>query len=314
MYCAFASMTARASSSSQWLTCSCTVCGRSSEGRMQALEPRIIAGWVQHMRQCAGLSAEPPWHGGDQAPRVLFVNRAVKSGRSVLPMGQACPSQRAPLSLKTYCCSRREEVVWNVSKLGRLKLGQLLRAFLPDCHSWWALYEEAVQGPPHTPSVYVWQLSSHTALLVAYKGCQGMFAADDLCTMGGCAAAPAHMCNQAHPSAGRKRYLGSGSRLLLQVYSHFRQLGASSGASFSLNFLEGMPWRQAAALFDRADIVVSPHGAQTSQALFLPLHSQFLHLDNNAGHAMLTAFVIDVRPPPAAETCSGMAGGSGKHA
>ena len=60
---------------------------------MQALEPHIISGWVQHMRQCAGLSAEPAWHGGDRAPRVLFVNRAVKSGRSVLPMGQVGPSQ-----------------------------------------------------------------------------------------------------------------------------------------------------------------------------------------------------------------------------
>ena len=114
---------------------------------------------------------------------------------------------------------------------------------------------------------------------------------------------PKKRCN-----SPRTRVRGNGAQLcppgavanrppLLQVYSHFRQQGAGAGASFSLIFLEGMHWKQAAALFDQADVVVSPHGAQTSQALFLPLHSQFLHLDNNAGHAMLTAFVIDVRPP-----------------
>ena len=55
---------------------------------MQPLEPSIIAGWVQHMRQCAGLPAKPAWHRDTQTPHVLFVNRAVSSGRSVLPMGQ----------------------------------------------------------------------------------------------------------------------------------------------------------------------------------------------------------------------------------
>ena len=52
--------------------------------------------------------------------------------------------------------------------------------------------------------------------------------------------------------------------------------------------------------FLQADIVISPHGAQTSQALFLPLHSQFVHLDNSPSHAQLTAWVIDVRSPSAA--------------
>ena len=85
--------------------------------------------------------------------------------------------------------------------------------------------------------------------------------------------------------------------LLLQVYAHFTEQGPNASATFSLKFLEGMNWKQAAALFDQADIVVSPHGAQTSQALFMPMHGQFVHMDNNAGHAMLTAFVIDVSPP-----------------
>ena len=61
---------------------------RNHGGKMQPLSTEIITGWVHHMRQCAGLAQEPSWHKGNLLPRVLFVNRAVSSGRSVLPMGQ----------------------------------------------------------------------------------------------------------------------------------------------------------------------------------------------------------------------------------
>ena len=54
---------------------------------MQPLEPAVIGGWVRSMRQCAGLPAEPQQKTSG-TPHVLFVNRAVSSGRSVLSMSQ----------------------------------------------------------------------------------------------------------------------------------------------------------------------------------------------------------------------------------
>ena len=54
---------------------------------MSKLEDSILEGWMHSMRQCAGLPAEPRVHESG-TPHVLFVNRAVNSGRSVLSMGQ----------------------------------------------------------------------------------------------------------------------------------------------------------------------------------------------------------------------------------
>ena len=54
---------------------------------MKPLIQDIWEGWVHTMRQCAGLPPEPPERTGG-TPRVLFLNRAVASGRSVLSMGQ----------------------------------------------------------------------------------------------------------------------------------------------------------------------------------------------------------------------------------
>ena len=68
-------------------------------------------------------------------------------------------------------------------------------------------------------------------------------------------------------------------------------------ATFALAFLEGVHWKQAAALFDQADIVVAPHGAQTSQALFMPRNSQFVYMDNSPAHEHGTSFVVTVRTP-----------------
>lgn len=62
----------------------------SSNGFMKPLPDSIIQGWVQHMRYCAGLPPEPAQR-QTGPPHVVFVNRAITSGRSVLPMGQVPP-------------------------------------------------------------------------------------------------------------------------------------------------------------------------------------------------------------------------------
>ena len=79
-----------------------------------------------------------------------------------------------------------------------------------------------------------------------------------------------------------------------QVYSAFVQGQRELAATFSLTFLEGMHWKEAAALFDGADVVVTPHGAQASGAVFMPHDSQFLHFANNAGHKQSTAWAAEV--------------------
>ena len=59
---------------------------------MQKLAPAVIEGWVRSMRQCAGLPGEPRQLPSG-TPHVLFVNRAVGSGRSVLSMSQVRASR-----------------------------------------------------------------------------------------------------------------------------------------------------------------------------------------------------------------------------
>ena len=51
------------------------------------------------------------------------------------------------------------------------------------------------------------------------------------------------------------------SAFAVQVYADLEQTEGVD-ATFSLAFMEGVHWKKAAALFDTADIVVSPHGAQ----------------------------------------------------
>ncbi|KAK9793775.1 hypothetical protein WJX73_010204 [Symbiochloris irregularis] len=64
------------------------------------------------------------------------------------------------------------------------------------------------------------------------------------------------------------------------------------GARFSLVYLEGMTWREAAALFNDADVVVVPHGAQSSNVVFMPMQSQAVHVANDEAHANGTASVM----------------------
>ena len=65
----------------------------------------MVAGWVHSMRQCAGLPAQPRVHDSG-TPHVLFVNRAVASGRSVLSMGQVQTSSLADSSCScTHPCT-----------------------------------------------------------------------------------------------------------------------------------------------------------------------------------------------------------------
>ena len=65
-------------------------CSRSNSP-MQALAEPVVAGWIRTMRQCADLPARPPERRSG-TPHVMFVNRAVASGRSVLSMGQVQPT------------------------------------------------------------------------------------------------------------------------------------------------------------------------------------------------------------------------------
>ena len=54
---------------------------------MKPMPESIIQGYVQHMRYCAGLALEPAQR-PTGPPHVMFVNRAISSGRSVLPLDQ----------------------------------------------------------------------------------------------------------------------------------------------------------------------------------------------------------------------------------
>lgn len=84
----------------------------------------------------------------------------------------------------------------------------------------------------------------------------------------------------------------------MQVYASFAHGKRELAATFSLSFLEDMNWKDAAAVFDAADVVVTPHGAQASGALFMPHDSQFVHLASNPSHANGTDWVAEVRGAP----------------
>ena len=56
-----------------------------------------------------------------------------------------------------------------------------------------------------------------------------------------------HLCNQ---------------WMAVQAYAQMTQRKQSLDATYALDFLEGLHWHTSAALFEQADVVVSPHGAQ----------------------------------------------------
>lgn len=66
------------------------------------------------------------------------------------------------------------------------------------------------------------------------------------------------------------------------------------GARFSLLYLEGMGWKDVAALFNDADVILVAHGAQAANVVFMPLKSQGVHVANMEGHAQGTASLFHV--------------------
>ena len=82
----------------------------------------------------------------------------------------------------------------------------------------------------------------------------------------------------------------------VQAYSYFAERAEQfPNVSFSLMPLEKMHWKQAAALFATTDIVVFPHGAQTSSALFMPMRSEAVHISASLTHTIANRAVINVR-------------------
>ena len=75
---------------------------------MTALTPASMRSWIQIMRQCAGLPAEAPMH--TESPHILLVNRAYKSGRSIVTLPQVCAHERELLIYVPCACKPAAEV------------------------------------------------------------------------------------------------------------------------------------------------------------------------------------------------------------
>ena len=82
-------------------------------------------------------------------------------------------------------------------------------------------------------------------------------------------------CQHLLPSAALSRAVRSRAHLSpaqqqqpsmrVQAFAALAEGDSGVDATFALAFLEGMHWKKAASLFNRADVVVSPHGAQARQ-------------------------------------------------